>query len=200
MSDFSGGWNFREGIFGQNIVYGISSIAPTDGVRNTVSLKHIEYTGPSGTKTSLFDVTPIVFTPAFVSNIGLPDVFEIGKSYSMSGTAVKNTTKPFSVTNIFTFLIGNGVLAEFENLASDSGNICSSPTYIGECDWYMGGTRPSVIALNLADTFTLSGTYIPKTAYPIREDVRYTSYIQYSTTDNLGTPITVLYPSSSGTK
>ena len=200
MSDFSGGWNFREGIFGQNIVYGISSIAPTDGAQNTVSLKHIEYSAPSGTKTALFDVTPIVFTPAFTSSITLPDVFEIGKSYGMSGAAVRNTTKPLSATNTFTFLIGNGVLAQFENLASDSGNICSSPTYMGECDWYMGGTRPSVIAMNLVDFFSLSGTYIPKTAHPIREDIRYTSYIQYSTTDNLGAPINALYPSSSGTK
>ncbi len=94
INDFSGGWSFQENLFGQNISYAISSIAPTDGDQNTISLKHIEYTAPSGTKTALFDVTPIVFSAAFASHLTLPDVFEIGKSYSMSGSTTKNTTKP----------------------------------------------------------------------------------------------------------
>jgi hypothetical protein len=200
ISDFAWNWTLQKNLLGQDIVYDLSSIAPTDSDKNTVSLKHIEYTAPSGTKTALLDTTPLPFVPAFEYTLSLPSSFEIGKSAIINGSGITNTTKPITADMVVSFIIGGGVLAQFENLESDTSVDCQGPTvYTGKCNWFVDGVRPSVIALGYRDNFLLSGSYIPKTAYPVLENVRSTGYIHYKLPDNFGTLIDVLYPTFNST-
>lgn len=185
-------------LYGQDIVYDISSVTPTDS-SHTVSLSSIEYTKPDNSKIPYTDATPIIFVPAFESVITPTGMITIDSNNSFKVSTTKNTSLGFTPDIIPILSIGDGTNAAFQNFTSTEPISCQANesnilSYNGNCDWITSDSvwYPSIVSFQTTTpVFSMTGDYVSATPDPPEESVNYASYIHY-TIWNLG-PISGIY-------
>jgi hypothetical protein len=184
-----------------DIIYDIASVAPTDGIDNTLVLNSIQYNSPLWISSTLTDLNQISFLPAFTTAFSWPTTIRVGEENSFGNTITKNTA--ISVTpDIFSLLlIGSGSNAAFrdfstQNIACQAYAQDIPASYAGNCDWqqFMSESFPSILSVSTGTSFTFTGTYAPFTAYPTPERVSYGTFIHY-TKANLWNPSNYIWSS-----
>jgi len=187
---------------GQDILYSIASIAPTDA-DNMIQLESINYISSTWATIPItwIDTTPLTFTPWFtVTTTPVPAEIHVWEDHSFSIVTSTNSTRVDTSPQIYTFLmIGDGLFWAFRDFTSTNTIDCQwypqDPPTTGMCNWpmFQWYIIPSVLKVTTPANFSFTGSYAPMTRYPVQEVVRSENMIHYIWIDTFGSPAKILY-------
>jgi hypothetical protein len=183
---FDGTSSLDTPMLGQDVYYGIASIAPTNTTDNIIKLNKVDYTDGNGvitTITGLDTTTLLEFTPWFTVTTTNPVAdIQTSEDHAFSVNVTQNSPTPIT-PKIYTLItIGSGLLWAFRDFSSTMGEECQAYPqdillYTGNCDWPL---MPSVLKVASAVSFTITGSYAPMTRYPTQEEVISENAVQYT--------------------